>query len=87
MESLHLDRADAYLRYLDFPGSDPPIVFINGLGVASTFDYPLVAADPHLAGYRKLLPDLLGHGYSDAPRDFTYTIAEHARTIGAPDAR
>ena len=66
MESLHLDRPDAYLRYLDFPGSDPPIVFIHGLGVASTFDYPLVAADQHLAGHRKLLPDLLGHGYSDA---------------------
>lgn len=81
MESLHLKAADAYLRYLDFPGSDPTIVFIHGLGCASTFDYPIVAAGKHLAGYRKLLPDLLGHGYSDAPSSFTYTIEAHSQTI------
>ena len=81
MESLNLNKPDALIRYLDFPGTKRPIVFLHGLGCASTFDYPIIAADPHLAGHRKLLPDLLGHGYSDAPKDFSYTIAEHARTV------
>ncbi len=81
MDRLTLRNPEANIRYLDFPGSDPPIVFVHGLGCASTFDYPIIAADPQLAGRRKLLPDLLGHGYSDAPGDFSYTIAEHARTL------
>jgi pimeloyl-ACP methyl ester carboxylesterase len=81
MESLHLDTPDAHLRYLDYPGDKTPIVFIHGLGCASTFDYPIVASDARLAGHRKLAVDLFGHGYSDAPRDFTYTVAEHARTV------
>lgn len=81
MESLLLSKRRAYLRFLDFPGGEPPTVFIHGLGCASTFDYPIVAADPQFAGHRKLLPDLLGHGYSDAPADFGYTIEDHASTI------
>ena len=81
MESLRLESANSWLRYLDFPGDRTPIVFVHGLGVASTFDYPIIASYGDLAGHRKILPDLLGHGYSDAPRDFTYTIAEHATTI------
>lgn len=83
MRSLLLDRPAAYLRWLDYPGDDLPIVFIHGLGCASTIDYPRVIAGPELAGHRFVLPDLLGHGYSDAPRDFDYTIRSHAETVSS----
>ncbi|HKW07432.1 MAG TPA: alpha/beta hydrolase [Candidatus Dormibacteraeota bacterium] len=81
MESLRLVSPNAYLRYLDFPGDKTPIVFIHGMGCASTIDYARVIANPALAGHRFLLPDMLGHGYSDAPQDFSYAIDAHARTI------
>jgi hypothetical protein len=29
------------------------------------------------------LIDFLGHGYSDKPSDFAYTVEEHARTVVA----
>lgn len=51
------------------------------MGCASTIDYPRVIANRALADYRCLLPDQLGHGYSDAPQDFSYTIAAHASTM------
>jgi pimeloyl-ACP methyl ester carboxylesterase len=34
-----------------------------------------------MAGRRSLLVDLLGHGYSDRPPGFDYTLVEHARTV------
>jgi pimeloyl-ACP methyl ester carboxylesterase len=34
-----------------------------------------------LAGRRSVLVDLLGHGYSDRPHGFAYTLVEHARTV------
>ena len=83
MKSLRLERQGAYLRYHDFPGPATPMVLLHGMGCASTIDYPRVIANPALAGRRYLLPDLLGHGMSDAPEDFSYTIAAHAETVAA----
>lgn len=81
MKSLWLETEQANLRYHDLPGSGSPLIFIHGLGCASSCDYPTVAADPALAGRRMLLVDLLGSGFSDRPADFGYTIDLHARTI------
>ena len=83
VESLRLSSPDAYLRYVDLPGADPPLVFAHGLGCAASIDFVRVAADSKLRGRRVLLPDLLGHGYSDAPADFPYTMDAHARTVSA----
>lgn len=69
------------LRYHDLPGSGVPLLFIHGLGCAGSSDFPRVAADPALAGKRRLLLDLLGAGFSDRPDDFAYTIAAHAETV------
>lgn len=81
MKSLKLRTERAYLRYHDIAGSGPPLIFIHGLGCASSCDYPAIAADPALAGRRMLLVDLLGSGFSDHPAEFGYTIDLHARTI------
>lgn len=69
------------LRYHDLPGTGTPLLFIHGLGCASSSDFPRVAADPALAGRRRLLLDLLGAGFSDRPTEFSYTVAAHAATV------
>ena len=69
------------LRYHDLPGTGTPLLFIHGLGCASSSDFPRVAADPALAGRRRLLLDLLGAGFSDRPDGFAYSVAAHAATV------
>jgi pimeloyl-ACP methyl ester carboxylesterase len=81
MDSLLLDPPKAYLRYLDMPGDDPPIVWIHGLGGASSADFPPVAANAVLNGRRSIVVDLFGHGYSDAPDEFSYALEDHADCV------
>lgn len=71
------------VRFLDLPGAGPALVFVHGLGCASSHDYPEVAAHASLAHRRRLLVDLPGHGYSDRPGDFAYTIDAHADALAA----
>jgi pimeloyl-ACP methyl ester carboxylesterase len=78
MQEYDVGSARATLRYHDLPGEDTPILFIHGLGCAGSFDYPQVAAQPQLAGHRRILIDLLGAGFSDRPEDFGYTADDHA---------
>ncbi|MFM2486963.1 alpha/beta fold hydrolase [Celerinatantimonas yamalensis] len=80
MKEFKLDN-NVILRYQDFPGDDVPIVFIHGLGCASSFDYPQVASMRSLSDHRRILVDLIGSGYSDKPETFDYTIANHANCI------
>ena len=81
MRVLKLSGQDAMLRFLDVPGSGTPLVFIHGLGCASSRDYPHVIADPALTGRRCILVDLLGSGYSDRPERFGYRVEDHARIV------
>ncbi|POR45487.1 alpha/beta fold hydrolase [Bosea psychrotolerans] len=83
MKSFTVPAADAELRYHDIAGDGPALLFIHGLGCASSCDYPRVAADAALRGRRVLLVDLLGSGFSDRPTGFGYTIEDHARSIVA----
>ena len=66
------------VRYHELPGAEPKLVFLHGLGCASSFEYPAVMAEPALRGRSALLVDLLGAGYSDKPAAFGYTVEEHA---------
>ncbi len=66
------------IRYHDLPGEGVPIVFIHGLGCASSMDYPNVATQTPLASHRRILVDLLGAGFSDKPDDFGYAAEDHA---------
>ncbi len=83
MRRFGVPDTSALLRYHDLPGEGRPLVFVHGLGCASSSDYPRVAAEPALAGRRRLLVDLLGSGFSDAPGSFGYTVSDHARVLGA----
>ncbi|KFG98344.1 alpha/beta hydrolase [Burkholderia paludis] len=71
------------LRYHDLPGQGVPVLFVHGIGCASSCDYPDVVAMPALSGRRRVLVDLLGFGFSDRPADFSYTVQEHASTLAA----
>lgn len=77
MQQYQLKNGSA-VRYHDLPGAEPPLVFLHGLGCASSYEFPAVLAQPALAGRRALLIDLLGAGYSDKPLDFDYSVESHA---------
>jgi pimeloyl-ACP methyl ester carboxylesterase len=80
MKEFFVKKANCMLRYNDFYGEQTPILFIHGLGCASSFDYPQVATQEGLRKHRCILVDLLGAGYSDKPdnSDFDYTVNDHA---------
>lgn len=81
MRSFEPSAARAKLRYLDLPGRGTPVIFLHGMGCASSFDYPQVAADGSLKSRRRILIDLLGSGYSDRPARFRYTVDAHAHIV------
>ena len=73
----------AFLRYIEVPGQDPPLLWLHGWQCASTGELLPSAVQEPLQGRRSLMIDFLGHGYSDKPLDFPYTVEDHARTIVA----
>ena len=81
MNSFYSHLAGATVRWFDFQGQGDPIVFIHGLGCASSYDYPPVVSNPVLNGRRALLIDLPGYGYSDKPLQFGYRIADQAAVV------
>ena len=66
---------------MDIPGDGPPLVWIHGWQCTSTGELLPAAVQPPLRGRRSILVDLLGHGYSDKPTAFSYTLVDHARTV------
>ncbi|CAL9504188.1 alpha/beta fold hydrolase [Streptomyces sp. NPDC030392] len=81
------------IRWVELPGRDPVRVYVHGLGATAPAYFAATAAHPLLAGHRSLLVDLLGHGHSDRPVSFAYTLEDHAdalatalRAAGVADA-
>ena len=83
MKAVHLPEHRAFLRYIEIPGADPPLVWLHGWQCSSTAELLPAAVQAPLRGRRSLLVDFLGHGYSDRPHDFGYGLEDHARTIVA----
>lgn len=83
MKPVYLSGDRAFLRYLEVPGDDPPLLWVHGWQCSSTGELLPAAVQAPLRGRRSLLIDLLGHGYSDKPLDFGYALEDHARTIVA----
>jgi len=81
MQSLFSTIAGATVRWHDLPGVGIPVVFIHGLGCASSYEYPRIAADPAFRGRRAILIDLPGSGYSDKPHNFTFTTTQQAAVV------
>lgn len=75
---------DYEMHYLEH-GTGPAVVFLHGSGPGvsafSNFyaNYKNVAA----AGYRALLPDMIGFGWSSKPTNIDYTLELFTSTLGA----
>lgn len=69
------------IRWVELAGEGPVRVCLHGLGATSPAYFAAVAAHPLLAGRRSLLVDMLGHGHSDRPEAFTYTLEAHADAV------
>jgi len=83
MKAVYLPADRAFLRYIEVPGDDPPLLWLHGWQCSSTGELMPAAVQVSLRGRRSILIDFLGHGYSDKPLDFAYGIEDHARTIVA----
>ena len=83
MEALLIEGLNAYIRYNDLPGDEPALVFIHGLGSASSSWFPRILRHSLLATRRAVLVDLLGFGFSDHPSKFRYSMEDHADTVAS----
>lgn len=79
-EAVVTDAGDR-IRWVELPGEEPSRVYVHGLGATSPAYFTEVAVHPLLAGRRSLLVDLLGHGISDRPADFDYSLETHADAL------
>lgn len=69
---------DARLRWIDLPGDGSPAVFLHGLGCHGAASW---AASAVRLGRPARIVDLPGHGRSDAPEGFGYTLPELADAV------
>jgi pimeloyl-ACP methyl ester carboxylesterase len=77
------DRHGSQIRWTELPGPLPPRVFVHGLGSNGEWNLGKVARDPALGAHRSLIVDLPGHGSSDRPADFPYSLEAHADAVAA----
>ncbi|MCX5555841.1 alpha/beta fold hydrolase [Streptomyces sp. NBC_00038] len=83
MKQAEFDGKGSHIRWTEAAGVEPARVYVHGLGAASTVYNAHIAARPELAGRRTLFVDLPGHGISDRPADFGYTLEDHADALAA----
>src|SRR5258706_9102782 len=83
LKAIRLPGEGAFIRYMEIPGADPPLLWLHGWHCSSTGELLGAAVETALRGRRSLLIDFLGHGYSDKPHAFAYTTEAHAATITA----
>jgi len=83
VKPVYLPEERAFIRYIEIPGADPPLLWLHGWQCSSTGELMPAAVQAQLRGRRSLVIDFLGHGYSDRPPAFAYTREAHARTIVA----
>lgn len=84
MNTFVADETENILRYFDvYPDSnmEQPLLFIHGLGCASSSDYPPVVASKGYSRQRALLMDLMGSGFSDKPDAGSYSSEAQAALL------
>lgn len=83
MKQAEFDGKGSCIRWTETPGAEPARVYVHGLGSVSAVYHAHIAARPELAGRRSLFVDLPGHGISDRPESFGYTLEDHADALAA----
>jgi pimeloyl-ACP methyl ester carboxylesterase len=62
------------------PAAGPAVVLVHGLG-GHAEDWRNLAPSLAQAGFRVYMPDLLGFGRSEKPRDFSYSVHDEAELV------
>ncbi|MGA9060888.1 MAG: alpha/beta hydrolase [Terracidiphilus sp.] len=62
------------------PENGPVVVLVHGLGGRAE-DWSNLAPYLVRAGFRVYMPDLIGYGRSQRPKDFSYTVREEAAVV------
>lgn len=75
------DKNGQRMCYHDLEGASVPILFIHGLGCASSSDYPEVAGSTFLTKHRRILVDLLGYGFSDKRDSVDFSLVNQADAL------
>ena len=83
MRETELEGRGWFGRWSEIPGSLPARVFLHGLGCLGGAIFGGVAGHPSLGGHRTLVIDLPGHGLSDRPADWGYSLEDHAAAVAA----
>jgi pimeloyl-ACP methyl ester carboxylesterase len=94
MRGIPFTSAGDQIRWIDLPGSAaaavtdpdprrPARVYVHGLGGSGGHTFAHIAGHPALSGRRSLTIDLPGHGHSDRPTDYGYTLEDHATAVAA----
>jgi pimeloyl-ACP methyl ester carboxylesterase len=81
IESHSVEVAGHRVHYLaEGPANGPAVVLVHGLG-ARAEDWGALA--PHLtrAGFRVYIPDLIGYGRSDRPKNISYSVRDEAAVV------
>ncbi len=81
MRQATFDSRGSRIRWTEVPGAEPARVYLHGLGAMSAVYHAHITARLELAGRRSLFVDLPGHGTSDRPQDFGYTLEDHADAV------
>lgn len=81
MDSFYSQQAGCIVRWQELPGRGEPLVFIHGLGCASSYEYPRIVCDPQFGSRRAILIDLPGSGYSEKPEAFSYQTSSQAQVV------
>ncbi|MFE3184099.1 alpha/beta fold hydrolase [Streptomyces violascens] len=83
MRQAEFDGRGSRIRWTESEGEGPALVYVHGLGSMSAVYHAHIAGHPALAGRRQLFVDLPGHGISDRPADFGYSLEGHAGALAA----
>ncbi|MFE0510358.1 alpha/beta fold hydrolase [Streptomyces sp. NPDC058964] len=83
MKQTEFDDNGSCIRWTETPGAQPARVYLHGLGSVAAVYHAHIAARPELAGRRSLFVDLPGHGISDRPERFGYTLEDNADALAA----
>ncbi|WP_322056968.1 alpha/beta hydrolase [Paraburkholderia sp. J63] len=84
MNTFAVDDRENILRYFDLyssAGAFNPLLYIHGLGCASSSDYPPVVTADSYSKCRSLLVDLMGSGFSAKPQDGKYISDAQAAVL------
>jgi pimeloyl-ACP methyl ester carboxylesterase len=83
MPATTFEDRGSQIRWTELAGRLPARVYVHGLGGNGQAIFGTVARGAGIEGNRSLLVDLPGHGSSDQPADFGYTLEEHADAVAA----